>query len=111
VVVYDRVRENLGKMRGATFNTIINTSLSEMLARTILTSGTTILGLSAFFVWGTGTLKDFSLTLIIGMVLGTYSSIYIALPLTWWLDRTLFSRVTKQKRAIATGRNKREANA
>ncbi len=110
VVVYDRVRENLGKMRGATFNTIINTSLSEMLARTILTSGTTILGLSAFFVWGTGTLKDFSLTLIIGMVLGTYSSIYVALPLTWWLDRTLFSRVTKRKREIATAR-KREANA
>jgi preprotein translocase subunit SecF len=110
VVVYDRVRENLGKMRGASFNTIINTSLSEMLARTILTSGTTILGLAAFFVWGTGTLKDFSLTLIIGMVLGTYSSIYVALPLTWWLDRTLFSRVTKQKREIARAR-KREANA
>ncbi len=110
VVVYDRVRENLGKMRGATFNTIINTSLSEMLSRTILTSGTTILGLSAFFVWGTGTLKDFSLTLIIGMVLGTYSSIYVALPLTWWLDRTLFSRVTKKNREIAAAR-KRAARA
>jgi len=110
VVVYDRVRENLAKMRGANFSTIINTSLSEMLSRTILTSGTTILGLSAFFVWGTGTLKDFSLTLIIGIVLGTYSSIYVALPLTWWLDRRVFSRVVRSKRAIATAR-KREARA
>ena len=104
VVVYDRVRENLGKLRGSTFPHIINVSLSEMLSRTVLTSGTTIFSLLAFFVWGTGTLKQFALTLIIGLVLGTYSSIYVALPLTEWLDRKLFSRgggAAGRKRAAA----------
>lgn len=99
VVVYDRVRENLGKMRGSSFSRIINTSLSEMLSRTVLTSTTTILGLIAFFYWGTGTLEDFALTLIIGLILGTYSSIYVALPLTDWLDRKLFARPSKKLQA------------
>jgi preprotein translocase subunit SecF len=92
VIVYDRVRENFGIMRGATFESIINTSISEMLGRTILTSSTVVMSLLAFFVWGTGPLKDFSLALIIGVVLGTYSSVYVALPITWWLDRTFFTK-------------------
>lgn len=92
VVVYDRVRENLGKLRGTTFPNLINISISEMLSRTVLTSGTTIMVLVCFFIWGTGTLRDFALTLIIGMVLGTYSSIYVALPLTDFLDRKFFAQ-------------------
>lgn len=92
VVVYDRIRENLGKMRGASFSELINVSLSEMLSRTILTSSTVIMVLVCFFIWGTGTLRDFALTLIIGMVLGVYSSIYIALPLTDLLDRKFFAK-------------------
>jgi preprotein translocase subunit SecF len=93
VVVYDRVRENLGKLRGSSFQHLINVSISEMLSRTVLTSGTTIMVLVCFFIWGTGTLRDFALTLIIGMVLGTFSSVYVALPLTDWLDRKFFSQV------------------
>lgn len=92
VVVYDRVRENLGKQRGTGFVQIINLSLSEMLGRTILTGTTVIFSLMMFFLWGTGALKDFALTMIIGTVLGTYSSIYVALPLTFWLDQTFFSQ-------------------
>jgi len=99
VIVFDRVRENFGRMRGASFLKIINVSLSEMLSRTVLTSCTTIFSLMFFFVRGTGTLKDFSFTLIIGLVLGTYSSIYIALPLTEYLDRKFFSKVVKKKPA------------
>ncbi len=100
VVVYDRVRENLGKLRGAGFTKVINVSLSEMLSRTVLTSGTTIFSLVAFFYWGTGALKDFAFTLIVGLILGTYSSIYVALPLTHWLDRRFFSHMaaSQQKR-------------
>jgi preprotein translocase subunit SecF len=97
VVVYDRVRENLGKLRGTSFTKLINISLSEMLSRTVLTSGTTIFSLLAFFVWGTGTLKDFALTLIIGLLLGTYSSIYVALPLTEALDRRFFAKVDRRR--------------
>jgi preprotein translocase subunit SecF len=91
VVVYDRVRENLGKQRGAGFVQIINLSLSEMLGRTILTGTTVIFSLMMFFLWGTGALKDFALTMIIGTVLGTYSSIYVALPMTYWLDQRFFA--------------------
>ncbi|MBX3125516.1 MAG: protein translocase subunit SecF [Polyangiaceae bacterium] len=98
VVVFDRVRENLGKIRGATFASLINVSLSEMLSRTLITSGTTVFSLLAFFVRGTGTLKDFALTLIIGLILGTYSSIYVALPFTEWLDRKFFARAMPKKR-------------
>jgi preprotein translocase subunit SecF len=102
VVVYDRVRENLDALRHKhyPFPRIVNISLSEMLGRTLLTSGTTIFSLCMFFVWGTGTLKDFALTLIIGLVFGTYSSIYVALPLTDWLGRMRF--------AAKIGREKKE---
>jgi preprotein translocase subunit SecF len=93
VVIYDRVRENLGKLRGASFRELINVSTSEMLGRTILTNATVQMSLLAYFVWGTGTLKSFALTLTIGLIFGTYSTIYIALPVTEWLDRVLFSRL------------------
>jgi len=93
VVIYDRVRENMSKLRGVSFRDLINISTSEMLGRTILTNGCVQMCLLAFFVWGTGTLKDFALTLTIGMILGTYSTIYIALPLTEALDRWFFSKM------------------
>jgi preprotein translocase subunit SecF len=101
VIVYDRVRENLGKLRGTSFFELINISTSEMLGRTLLTSSTVVIALLGFFIWGTGELKDFSLALVIGVVLGTYSSIYVALPLTEWLDHTLFSKVGVKKRVAA----------
>jgi preprotein translocase subunit SecF len=93
VVIFDRVRENLGKLRGASFRSLINISTSEMLGRTLLTNGTVQTSMLAFFIWGTGTLKDFALALTIGMVLGTYSSIYVALPVTEWLDRVFFQKL------------------
>ena len=98
VIVYDRVRENLGKLRGTSFFDLINISTSEMLGRTLLTSSTVVIALLGFFIWGTGELKDFALALTIGVILGTYSSIYVALPLTEWLDHTLFSKVGVKKR-------------
>ena len=101
VIVYDRVRENLGKLRGTSFFQLINISTSEMLGRTLLTSSTVVIALLGFFIWGTGELKDFSLALVVGVVLGTYSSIYVALPLTEWLDHTLFSKVGSKKRVGA----------
>ncbi len=93
VVVYDRIRENLGKHRGKSFAQIINLSVSETLSRTILTSGATMLSVLAFFVYGTGVIKDFMLALVVGIIAGTYSSIYVAAPLTEWIDK----RMTKQK--------------
>ncbi|HMI88310.1 MAG TPA: protein translocase subunit SecF [Polyangiaceae bacterium] len=90
VVVYDRIRENLGKHRGKTFAQIINLSVSETLSRTLLTSGATLLSFLAFFIWGTGVIKDFALALLVGIVAGTYSSIYVAAPFTEWIDKRFF---------------------
>ena len=92
IVVYDRIRENLGRHRDKGLRYVINLSTSQMLSRTIVTSGTTLLSVSAFFVWGTAVIRDISFALMIGIVVGTYSSIYIAAPLTEWMDRTFFKR-------------------
>ena len=97
VVVYDRIRENLSKHRGRSFAQIINLSVSETLSRTILTSGATMLSMLAFFLWGTGIIKDFALAMVAGIVVGTYSSVYVAAPLTAWIDEQLQAR---QKRAV-----------
>lgn len=103
VVIYDRVRENLGRLRGASFKELINVSTSEMLGRTLLTNSTVQMTILAFFIWGTGQLKDFALTLTIGMVLGTYSTIYIALPVTEWLDRVIFARIGSGQKPTTRG--------
>lgn len=89
VVVYDRIRENLSKHRGKSFGDIINMSVSETLSRTILTSTATMFSVLAFFIWGTGVIKDFAFGMVVGIVAGTYSSIYVAAPLTEWIDRRL----------------------
>ena len=89
VVVYDRIRENLGKHRGKSFGEIINMSVSETLSRTLLTSLSTLLSVLAFFIWGTGVIKDFAFGMVVGIIAGTYSSIYVAAPLTEWIDRRL----------------------
>lgn len=109
VVVYDRVRENIGKHRGASLIKIINLSLSEMFSRTILTSLTVMINVCAFFFWGTGTLKDFAFTLMVGLSLGTYSSIYVALPFTYWLERIVYNRVGPKKTAPSGPRPKKAA--
>jgi preprotein translocase subunit SecF len=92
VVVYDRIRENLGKYRGKSFADIINLSVSETLSRTLLTSGATLMSMLAFFIYGTGVIKDFMFALVIGIVAGTYSSIYVAAPLTEWIDRRMSNK-------------------
>ena len=91
VIVYDRIRENLGKHRDKTFAEIINISVSETLSRTVLTSGTVLLSMAMFFVWGTGVVKDLALAIVVGVIAGTYSSIYVAAPFTEWVDRRFFS--------------------
>ncbi len=90
IVVFDRIRENMGRLRDKTLNELINISTSQMLSRTIVTSGTTLLSVSAFFIWGTSVIKDISFALFIGILIGTYSSIYIAAPATEWMDRKFF---------------------
>ena len=100
VVVFDRIRENLSKHRGKRFYDIINLSVSETLSRTILTSGATMLSVIAFFIWGTGVIRDFAFAMVIGIVAGTYSSIYVAAPLTEYVDRRMRTQGAKSARPI-----------
>ncbi len=106
VVVYDRIRENLGKHRGKSFSQIINMSISETLSRTILTSGATMLSVLAFFFFGTGVIKDFAFAMVVGIIAGTYSSIYVAAPLTEWIDSKM-----SRKGAAAVKKRLRAAKA
>lgn len=78
IVVFDRIRENFRKIRKGESEEIINTSLNQTLARTIVTSMTTLIVLIALFVLGGEIIHNFSLALILGIVIGTYSSIYVA---------------------------------
>jgi preprotein translocase subunit SecF len=111
VVIYDRVRENMRRLRGASFPEIINLSVSEMMGRTVITSGTAILSLLPCLVWGTNALQDFSFTLIVGMISGVYSTVFVALPLTHWLDRLLLAkRRTAAASRAPQPRAKRELN-
>ncbi len=95
IVVYDRIRENMGRYRDKPLRELINLSTSQMLSRTIVTSGTTLLSVLAFFIWGTPVIKDISFALFCGILIGTYSSIYIAAPVTEYMDRRFFASPKK----------------
>ncbi|MCX8070279.1 MAG: protein translocase subunit SecF [Thermodesulfovibrionales bacterium] len=80
VVIFDRIRENMKKMIKETIEEIINKSLNEVLSRTIVTTLTVLLSALALFFFGGEVLHDFSLAIIIGLIIGTYSSIFVASP-------------------------------
>jgi preprotein translocase SecF subunit len=81
VVIYDRIRENLLLRKSADYEALMNKSLNETLSRTVITSLTTLFVVLILFLFGGETLKGFSFTLIIGLILGTYSSLYVASPI------------------------------
>ena len=99
IVIYDRIRENMARHRGMSMRDLIDLSTSEMLSRTIITSGVTLLAMLAFFVWGTQVIRDIAFALLIGMVAGSYSTIFIAAPVTEWLDTHLFSKAREVAKA------------
>jgi preprotein translocase subunit SecF len=81
IVVFDRIRENLKLMRRESMSDIVNKSINQTLSRTILTSGLTFLTVLSLYVFGGEVLRGFSLALVIGIIIGTYSSIAIAAPM------------------------------
>jgi preprotein translocase subunit SecF len=111
VIVYDRIRENLARHRSMSFAAVINLSISEMLGRTIITSGVTALSMVMFLWWGTGVLKDFAFTLLVGIAVGTYSSIYIAAPITEWIDHRFFHGSASKRKAPAKIRAPKRAES
>ncbi|PLX43457.1 MAG: protein translocase subunit SecF [Deltaproteobacteria bacterium] len=98
IVVYDRARENLKKVGGkGDVAAIFNKSINETLGRTLLTSITTLLVVVALFVLGGGVIHDFAFALLVGVVVGTYSSIYVASPVVLLFNK----RVAKEAKAQA----------
>ena len=92
IVIYDRIRENGKRYKGKLLRDLINLSINEMLGRTILTSGATALSLVGLIVYGVGTIQDFALAMLVGIISGTYSTWYIASPMTIWLEEHMAQR-------------------
>jgi SecD/SecF fusion protein len=108
IVVYDRIREGLASGRRGSIEQIMNESINQTLSRTILTSSVTLIPIVCLFLLGGAVLRDFSLAIIIGVVVGTYSSIFIASPIVlWWTKArgggasSLRKEVTQKATALA----------
>jgi SecD/SecF fusion protein len=109
IVVYDRIREGLASGRRGTIEEIMNSSINQTLSRTILTSTVTLIPILCLFFFGGAVLRDFSLAIIIGVVVGTYSSIFIASPIVLWWTRARGGRESTLRREI-TGKAATAAN-
>ncbi|RLL89659.1 preprotein translocase subunit SecF [Mesotoga sp. HF07.pep.5.2.highcov] len=89
IVVYDRIRENTKKMRGKTIETVVNTSINDVIVRSINTSLTTFLAVLTLFIFSGEVLRPFAFGMLVGVVVGTYSSLYISSPIVIeWLKRS-----------------------
>jgi preprotein translocase SecF subunit len=100
VVIFDRIRENLKKHTSKKINEITNLSINQTLSRTIITSVTTLLALVSIFIFGGEILKGFSFAMILGVLFGTYSSIYIANPVLLYLNVSHKTIVKEEKYKI-----------
>jgi preprotein translocase SecF subunit len=85
IVIFDRIRENLRMGTRGSFADVMNTALNQTLSRTIITSGTTLLSTATLYFFGGTVINDFAFTFLVGVITGTYSSIYIACAIVlWW---------------------------
>lgn len=104
IVVFDRIRENFRKVRRADTLDVINLSINETLSRTLMTSFLTFLTAVAMAIWGGEILRNFALALIVGIVIGTYSSIYVASALAYKLGVSRADLLLPEKEGIADSR-------
>ena len=100
IVVFDRVRENLKLMKRESLTDLINVSVNQTLSRTLLTGGLTFLSAVSLLIFGGPVLRGFAFAFVVGIIVGTYSSIFIATPIVVLAQRSLEAR---RKRAVATG--------
>ena len=101
IVVFDRVRENLRVMRRDTFGHLVNTSINQTLARTVITSGTTGFAVLALYVLGGEVLRGFAFTMLVGVLSGTYSTIFVAAMIALAITERRGARVQRTVRAVA----------
>jgi SecD/SecF fusion protein len=100
IVVYDRIREGLASGRRGSIEQIMNESINQTLSRTLLTSGVTLIPILCLYFLGGAVLRDFSLAIIVGVVVGTYSSIFIASPIVLWWTRARGGSTSSLRREV-----------
>src|SRR4029077_10565262 len=104
VIVFDRIRENMPRMPRAAFSQIANRSMSEVLTRSLATSFSTALPVFALMLFGGETLRDFAFALLVGVISGAYSSVFIATPvLTHWKEREPVYEARRERLAAGHG--------
>ena len=92
VVIFDRVRENLRLQRGERLEDVMNGSINQTLSRTIITSGTTLIVVVSLYVFGGDVINTFAFVLLVGIIVGTYSTVFIASPVALTMNRFLVKR-------------------
>ena len=97
IVVYDRIREGLRNRTGGSVEALMNRSINETLGRTMLTGGLTLLSVASLFFFGGAVLKDFAFAILIGILVGTYSSVFVASPIVLWCSRLGHKRAAAGK--------------
>jgi preprotein translocase subunit SecF len=110
VVVFDRIRENAARLRDRRFDRVVNQSINETLSRTILTSATVFFVTLAMNIFGVGVIRDFAFAMNVGVIVGTYSSIFIASPILIWLNDKYVASQKKQQASGRTQRRTRESD-
>ena len=100
VVIYDRIRENLNKYNKLNISEIANISINETLSRTIITSVTTLLALFSIYILGGEILRGFSFAMILGVLIGTYSSIFVASPVLKFFKVTYKTLEKKDEKIV-----------
>jgi preprotein translocase subunit SecF len=101
VVVFDRIRENLAKHKDKKLERVIDMSLNEVLVRTILTSSTVFATTLIMNIFGTGLVRNFAFAMNIGVVVGTYSSIFLATPIMLYISKRWYTGAPKTRRVPA----------
>ena len=103
IVIYDRIRENFRSMRAAETLEILNSAITQTIKRTIITSSTTLLVLLSLFVFGGSSLEGFSIALIVGVLIGTYSSIFVASTSIFYLDISTSDLIPEKREELDDG--------
>jgi SecD/SecF fusion protein len=96
IVVFDRIREALKNSEKGGIRTIMNRAINDTLGRTLLTGGTTVLSVAALYFFGGAVLRDFSFAMLVGLAVGTYSSIFVAAPIVFWWSKLSGKSIRKE---------------
>lgn len=110
VVVFDRVRENLKKGRKIPLYDLLNISVNETLPRTVMTGSTTLACLAALLIFGGDVIRPFAWVLTFGIIVGTFSSIYVASPVLLWIERK-YPRDSADKAHVSRSQARAESEA